>query len=442
LLLGAVWLNARVLRGSLPLVSLGLLGVNLTLVRWGDSLRAYGLGGCLILLTLPMVWSLMKAPSAGRFIAATLAAVLSVQCLYQNAFLLFAICIAGCFVCFRCNQDRTALLLIGVGAVAALSLLPYLGPVMVSQRWWVVEQTGFQGAIAWSSFSEALGNPMAWTIPVWIGLGLAAAVRGLLFLPQANRRKRPGIEDVPLFASITLTLAALLFLTFVAISKLPTQPWYWLPFMVPAAVCIDASLAGWGDHYRRSRLVFTVLMVGVPLAAGVTLARLRQTNLDLIATHLRQHAGANDLIVVYPWFHGITFDRYYQGDTPWTTLPAVSDLRVHRYDLIKEQLAATAPIRPVLDRIAQTRAAGNRIWIVGELPVAPPGETRPPDLPPAPDSPYGWADVPYSYVWGRQTEHFIRSQGGQIEVVSTNSGAAISPYERVPLSVVKGWVLR
>ena len=78
-LLGAVWLNARVLRSSLPLVSLGLLAGNLTLVRWGDSLRAYGLGCALILLTLALVWSLMRAPSAERFLAATLAAVLSVQ---------------------------------------------------------------------------------------------------------------------------------------------------------------------------------------------------------------------------------------------------------------------------------------------------------------------------------------------------------------------------
>ena len=99
-LLGAVWFNARVLRSSLPLVSLGLLAANLTVVRWGDSLRGYGMGSCLILLTLALVWSLMKEPGVGRFIAATLAAVLSVQCLYQNAFLLFGICMAGCFVSF------------------------------------------------------------------------------------------------------------------------------------------------------------------------------------------------------------------------------------------------------------------------------------------------------------------------------------------------------
>ena len=157
-LLGAVWLNARVLRSSLPLVSLGLLAANLTLVRWGDSLRAYGLGCSFILLTLALVWSLMQAPGVGRFIAATLAAVLSVQCLYQNAFLLFAICIAGCFVCFRCRQDRTALLLVGVGAVAAVSLLPYIGVIMLSQRSFVVARTGFNAGLSVVEFLRCLGS--------------------------------------------------------------------------------------------------------------------------------------------------------------------------------------------------------------------------------------------------------------------------------------------
>jgi hypothetical protein len=411
-------------------------------VRWGDSLRGYGLGSCLILLTLALVWSMIKAPSAGRFIAATLAAVLSVQCLYANAFLLLAICVAGCFVCFRCNQDRTAPLLIAVGAVAAFSLAPYIGPAIASQRWWLVEQTGFDAGVVWSNLSDALGNPIVWTIPVWIGLGVAAVGRSMLFLPKVSGRKRLGTEDMRLFAGITLALAALLFLIFVAISKLPTQPWYWLPLMVPAAVCIDAALANWPERYRGWRLGLVALTAFVPLLTGVNLARYRQTNLDLIAAQLRQQAKPNDLILVYPWFYGVTFNRYYHGSTPWTTLPALSDLRIHRYDLLKEKLAATAPIKPVLDQIGRTLASGNRLWIVGELPAPEVGETAPPDLPPAPDGPYGWSDVPYSYVWGRQAEHFITAHGGQIEVVPTGSGDGVSLYEKASLGVVKGWALR
>ena len=84
-------------------------------------------------------------------------------------------------------------------------------------------------------------------------------------------------------------------------------------------------------------------MVFVPLGAGVRLAKYRQTNIDLIAAQLREQAGPNDLILVYPWYCGITFNRYYHGAAPWTTLPALSDPRIHRYDLLKEKLAARRP---------------------------------------------------------------------------------------------------
>ena len=441
-LLGAVWLNARVLRSSLPLVSLGLLAGNLTLVRWGDSLRAYGLGCALILLTLALVWSLMRAPSAERFLAATLAAVLSVQCLYQNAFLLFAICIAGCFVCFRRKQDRTALLLIAVGAAAAASLLPYIGLIIRSQRSFIVARTGFRGALVWSNLFDALGTPMGWPALVWVGLCVLASVRGLWFVRRSLEQKPIRTKDVPLFGALILTLGLLTFFLFIAIARLPTQPWYWLPPMVLAAVCIDAVLGTWLEAYRGWRLALVILMAFVPLITGVGLAKQRQTNIDLIAARLRKEAKPNDLILVHPWYCGVTFNRYYQGPTPWITLPALSDFRVARYDLLKEKLAATAPIKDVLDRMAQTLAAGNRLWIVGGLPAPGPNETEPPDLPPAPGGPQGWFDVPYSYVWGRQADYFIAAHGGHIEAVPTGSDNAVSIYEKASLSVVNGWSLR
>ncbi len=440
--LGVVWLNARVLRGSLPLVSLGLLAANLTVVRWGDALRGYGLGCLFISLTLALVWRLMRAPSVERFLAAALAAVLSVQCLYQNAFLLFAICIAGCFVCFRRDQERTALILIGVGAVAALSLLPYMGLIARSQRWRVVQQSGVSASAAWSNFVDALGSPMAWQILAWIGLGLLVVVGGLVLVGDSTRRRPIGTEDLPLFAAITISIGGLVFLILVLMSKLPTQPWYWLPPMVVAAVCIDAGLGSWVERYRIWRLALVAVMAFVPLISGVRGAGVRQTNIDLIANRLRDQAQPNDLILVYPWYCGVTFTRYYKGATPWTTLPSLADLRIHRYDLVRERLAATAPIKPVLDRIAQTLAAGNRLWIVGDLPAAEPGETAPPDLPPAPDGPYGWLDVPYTYVWGRQTEYFIRTHGVQTEVIPILSGQEINMYEKSSLAVAKGWALR
>jgi hypothetical protein len=438
-LLAALWLNARVLRGRLPLVSLGLLASNLTLVRDGDWLRGYGLGCVLILLSLAATWRLMKAPSPARFLVAMLAAALSVQCLFQNSFLVLTICLAGCFVCFRCNQTRTALLVLGSGAAAAVSLLPYLGHLSFSQHWRIVQQTGVSASAAGASLAGALGEPMGWQAAVWIPLILFAGVRGLIELGGAERRRRVGVEDLALFGGLIVAMGVPVFVVCILMAKLATQPWYWLPPMVVSAVCIDAALGDWLDRFRPWRLALVGLMVFVPLGQGIGLACYRQTTIDAIASRLREEAKPHDLVLVYPWYFGITFNRYYHGAAPWTTVPALSDNRIHRYDLLKEKLAAPNPIKPLLDQVAQAVEGGNRVWIVGDLPKPQAGETVPPDLPPAPGGSVGWYDVPYSYVWGRQLDYFLVSHGYQAQPVPLTIRQAVNPYEEASLSVVKGF---
>jgi hypothetical protein len=437
-LLGAVWLNARAFRYRLPLVSLGLLAVNMTLVRSGDSLRGYGVGCLFILLSLAMIWSLMVAPSLERFLGATLAAILSVHCLYQNAFLLFAICVAGCFVCFRHDQLKTALALLSVGATAAFSLLPYIGILRFSEHWRVVQQSGVSAESAWLSLTGALGDPLVMQVPFWIALGLTAAVRGLIELGGRPRKRPIGASDLPLFAGLIIAIGGLLFTICILMAKLPTKPWYWLPLMVVAAVCIEASLGDWFLRCRGWRLALVALLVFVPLVPSIRLASLRPTNVDLIAAQLHEQARPGDLILVYPWYCGVSFSRYYHGEAPWTTLPALAENRIHRYDLFKQKMAERAPIQPVLDRAAQTLAAGNRLWIVGNLPPPRAGDTQPPDLPPAPEGPQGWFDVPYSYTWGRQLDFFLALQGGKVEPIPTSSDGVLNTYEKLSFGVVRG----
>jgi hypothetical protein len=432
--LGMLWLSARTLGLAMPLVSLALLAANLTLIRRGDSLRAYGLGCFLVLLSLSAVWSLIQRPSPQRFILAALAGILSVQCLYFNAFLLLGICGAAAVVCMRHRQDKLALVVLVAGLPAALSLVPYFGPVSAAQRWWIVEKMGVSSESFFINLAEGLGSPMLWLSLAWPGVLLAVACSALKSLRTPPRRKQIGPEELPLLAATTIALSLVGFFLFLVLARLPTQPWYWLPPMVLVALCADAALAQWLKPYRAWRLVIMVLLVGVSLPTSIKLARLRQTNIDIIAGRLQAQARPGDLIVVYPWYCGITFNRYYRGPTPWTTIPPLADLNCHRYDLLKETLATKAPLEPVLQRLGKTLGAGGRVWLVGDLPVAGPGETLVPDLPPAPESQWGWADVPYTYVWGRQTENFLALHGGRKEIVPLGSGDQADEYENPRLT--------
>jgi hypothetical protein len=110
----------------------------------------------------------------------------------------------------------------------------------------------------------------------------------------------------------------------------------------------------------------------------------RMTNVDLIADAIATNAAPDDLVVVFPWVCGITFQRYYQGETPWITWPDFEEHVVHSHDRVAEKMKlGEAAIRPELGRVEETLRRGNAVWIAGRL-VAPDAGRSPPPLPPAP----------------------------------------------------------
>src|SRR6266436_1857390 len=113
--IGALWWNLWALKRGVPLLSLALLGFNAAFVQWGDSIRGYGMGTLLMLITVGLVWRVLEKLSAGRVAAATLLAVASVQCLFQNSALLLAICVGAAAAALAGGNKRTAALVLGVG---------------------------------------------------------------------------------------------------------------------------------------------------------------------------------------------------------------------------------------------------------------------------------------------------------------------------------------
>ena len=133
--LGVFWFGARRCGAGVPLLVLALYAANPLAVSVGDAMRPYGLGYTLILLALTLTWKFVENPRARAWFWATLAAVLSVQCLYQNAFFVAAFCLAGCAVTVARRQWKTAAQTVGIGMVAALSLLPHWANIVKGRAW-------------------------------------------------------------------------------------------------------------------------------------------------------------------------------------------------------------------------------------------------------------------------------------------------------------------
>src|SRR5205809_6041718 len=143
-LLLAFWFASWTMCNGAPLLAVTLAGLNVTVVRAGDSLRGYGLGSALAVLALVLIWRLTCRPSLAAFSCAVAVAVLSVQSLYQNAFFVFAACCGVFTLCAVVRRWGDAFPLFAVGAAAAASLLHYIQLIIRAQDWYMICKVGFR----------------------------------------------------------------------------------------------------------------------------------------------------------------------------------------------------------------------------------------------------------------------------------------------------------
>lgn len=439
-LLAVCWIGARRLSRGLPLVSLALVTLNAGVIRYGDSIRAYGLAAAAIVLAAVLMWEFVARPGKAAWALAAAGAVAAVQAAYQNAFLMLALCLAGCAVVGPDRRQTMRLAVIGIGAVAALSLVPYVPPILRAQEWWVVSKAGVDPGIAWRNVSALAGFPHPLVRFVWLGLIVTAVCLGFVSARSSSAATAGAPpRQLRLFAATALAGGLVGFGVFIALARLPTQPWYYLIPLALGGVLVDSAVATTG---RRGRLVVaaSAAMIGLSsYAQGLSALKARFSNGDVLAAAVSREVRAGDFVVVHPWYFGITFNHYYRGEAPWTTLPPLGDYRYHRYDLLKEQLAAVRPIQPVMDRAAAALAAGNKVWVIGWLPPHDPAQP-PPELPPAPHGPQKWFDEPYSWSWGLQFAHFLANNATNAVLLKMDESIGpVMPAEEMSALVVTGW---
>ncbi len=443
-IIGALWWNLWLVRRSVPLLALALLGFNGAFLQWGDSVRGYGLGTVFILLTVGLVWRVVEQPTPARIAAAALAAIGSVQCHLHNPALVLAIGLAGAATALRWRRLGRAAVVLLIGAAAGVSLLPYWAPLRAARDWDILVRSPVNAADLWRRLSDTLSasgwsNTWVWVILVFGGLVLCliGQFRTLSLRQESERR------DLRLFAGTALALGAVACFGFLAFLRYNARPWYFLAWMAFTSLLLDFVFETFREHRwaRGLRLVLPVLVAGASLPLAWEQAQTRQSNVDLIAAKLCKLADKQDLVVVAPWHQGISFQRYYTGAAPWMTVPPIAFHKFHRYDLIKPLMIMpdqNEPIRPLLRRIDETLRSGRRVWVAGVLAKPKPGNP-PIDLPPAPDRQWGWQDQAYSLSWSMNTEAHLRNVARKMENVPVECGGRVNPLEDLPLVVYDGW---
>jgi hypothetical protein len=431
-LLLAFWFASWMMRNGAPLLALTLAGLNVTIIRAGDSLRGYGLGSALAVLTLAVIWRLARRPSLAVFSCAVAVAVLSVQALYQNAIFVFAACCGGFVLCAVERRWRDTLPIFAVGVAAAVSLLPYI-PLIARAHWYVMFKVGFRSSQGWKQLSVATGSPLTVFTWVWVALWIGALAATIFVLFWRPGHLPDRVRGLILFAGASLVVGAGGYAFFLKAAEYPTYPWNYVPLMAFSAICLDAVFFSAWHWARPAAMILAVVTISTTFLFELPAVKCRQTNVDLIAADLSTAVAPNDYVIVHPFYCGVTFERYYKATASWTTLPPLEDYTLQRYDLFKAKMQTKDPIAPVIDRISSTLQSGNRVWLVGNIPF-----TKQPlaEILPAPNNPFAG---PYSFYWGVQVTQFLSAHCQHTAVVIAPSTNCTNPFENLPVVVVTGW---
>jgi len=443
-LVSALWFNARIFRYHWPVLSLVLLGLSPSVLIWGSSLRAYGLGMVEVLLIFSLAWNYAEKGTGKAWGACLVATLAGVHTLYYNSVIVFACLLGGGVVLASHGKWRRAALLLLIGVITSLTLLPYLATFSGASDWNVlVRYPNYNPALFRAKINETLSPAGHAITGVWVALLVAALLIPVILL-LFPRIKLTGEErDRVLYPGVVLAISIPSYYFFLHSLSYLTRPWYYLALVTLAAVSID-TVFGVISRYtivQTGRIGAALLLVVFTTTTVYTQVRARMTNVDLIANALNRTATNNDLIIVNPWYAGVTFDRYYHGAAKWNTLPPLEDHRFHRYDLVKMQMITqnqTEVVAPVNASIRETLMRDGKVYLVGGLHFLKNGEP-PQVLPPAPHPKWGWLDGPYYDAWSTQVAAFIQQHAKNARAIKAPAGQPVADYENLQLFVVEGW---
>jgi hypothetical protein len=377
----------RLLGGRIPAVALTILGTNGSAIRYGDSIRSYGIGMATGLLAFGAIGHASRKRGTREWLFAGVAAAVSVQATYQNSVLVFACCVAA-----ACVQPRREIWKpLAAGAGSAVTLLPYAA--MMSAR---LNDMFRSADVTLRSYASDFVSSLSI-------VALLVFCAALLF----GRH----VEYAPLAALLFLALH-FLYLRWVGYTP---QPWYFVIPIGVIAVAADATLR----IPTLARAAVAVLIAAMAIPSGAAGVTQRQTNVDDAAAVLNRDARKGDFIVVYPWYVDTSFSLYYHGAAEWQSLPPIADHSVQRLDLAARAALTPGVEVPVVERAAAALSSGHRVWLVG-LPLFK-ERPRDPDHPTVAEA----ADV----RWSAALAGVLRRSRAHTPVVIGSTDVII--YERV-----------
>ncbi len=434
-IVAVLWRNSWRLGRCPPVCSMALLAASPVIVQWGDTVRGYGLGTLLSMLLVGLVAQLIAADRLRlrSFLPAAAVAFLCVQSLYQNSFLVAAICIGAGMVAVHRRRWR---LLIGLGCIGVLSasgLFIYL-PVLrsLSQVHELVQ------------FPTDIGELLAKLIKTLMSGGLFSPlgwIAMLLLLCSAPwLTSRSASSDLAVFALVTSLVAVIGFFIYLQLLHFGAKSWYFIPLLGTLIACADIARIGLlpphptpSSDTGRAGEVLSWALAGIVLFSLPTVwsqLHERQTNIDYVARMLQTRMDGDDVVLIIPEYLAPAFRRYFRGSNAVLTVPPTNDPSLEGLFNIRHAMLEEHPIDGVLQTLTQALQGGHRVWAFLSVPAPPEGES-PAVLPPPPLPESGWDQEPYLRSWERQAGYLLKQHADHIDQVVVDDPPGVNQYEHV-----------
>ena len=440
-LIAALWIASHLTNKSLPVWPIALFALNPLAFEGGDSLRPYGLGLIWIMLAFGLITRLTfggLTKTVGVF--ALIAAVLSVQTNFTNGLILFSIAAGAVVVLLPKRAWSKIFVVLGIGAVAALSLLPYQPILTAAGDWSKILANKNDVASVGSVARDAIANSGAVAGGAWITLICAMIVFAIFVVFLRNRSAaNPALEiDRIVFAATVLVISVVTTIGFLCAAKYLVFPRYFLAVLAIGALCINIFWRAIPNQtaIRAFGLGLALIVTATSLRPAFERSQMRMTNCDQIAGKLEQRATSDDLIIVTSPLYGISFQHYYHGRASWMTLPQIDDLTLHRWDLLKEAMMHPDPVPDLVSRAQDVLHAGHKVYLVGKLGPAP--ATEPEPLPPAPQSQFGWQMEAYTNQWKSELTYWIEHHALHGTNLPAGQNEFVNPLEQLGLFEISG----
>ena len=440
IIVGLLWWRLR-RQGGAPLASLVLFASVPWMIRYGQSIRAYGLATILGITLITFAWEYVRKPTWKNGLIVSVFGLLGTHCLYQSSFLLASVCAgAAAVVCMRRSWKQ----LTGIVAIAIPSALtiPAYFPVVskgaASFRVFADKVIGPK-ALIWGvvkTVSTDMRMPAVW----WLGFLAISFIVALRLFWQGTKEgvtTSPELIHSPrefaVFSLVTAVSFSCSSMFVLWLTSAYVNPWHLLLWVgIIGALADNMIVAGTPRLRPVVRLAIVsaaIVCVAGNLVTGWNALNRKYTSMDVVARVLERQASSNDFIIVYPWACGTSFNYYYRGLTPWATIPPLADYRMHRSDLVLNAMRQPGAIDPIEQEILRALSRGGNVWLVGHFEDA---EGTPLI------KPVGLAHEPWLLYWSATVMALLRAKATSVELLHVPLKRPVNGMENPPLWVARG----